>query len=449
MNMRQLAFGLLSLIFVPLAQAEEAVPRYRFKVGQVVIMRSTSDFRYNDRGFGNETEWTAWVVRANPDGGWRIIVRSSARATSLVDGEQKAGTAWPDVTLASVDLAPDGTFAHDDSFNFQLALPTLFPKLPRGPAELSSGWSGKVPLQEGDTLYRRLDATTDRTFAFEGEPRSPMDRVYLSTAKRQFAFDRDRGLIVRVRTQNTQDYGVHSKGAGSFELTSIEDQGPDRAAALANNAECYFAASKRHEALVEDAAKDPRQTDALLAKALAALTEVRDSLPPIFRDQIDAKIKRHERVVPHIQQRAKDCAALRAQPAASWKAIGLDGKEYALADYRGKVVVLDFWNRGCGWCIKAMPQVKQLADDFRDRPVAILGMSTDKAESDARLVLEVMSLNYPNLKAESIAETYHVTAYPTLLILDQTGKIADVHLGYSPTLRSEVKVRIQSLLDHP
>ena len=38
---------------------------------------------------------------------------------------------------------------------------------------------------------------------------------------------------------------------------------------------------------------------------------------------------------------------------------------------RGKVVVLDFWYRGCGWCIRAMPQMKQLADDFSETPDAV------------------------------------------------------------------------------
>jgi thiol-disulfide isomerase/thioredoxin len=449
MNMRQLAFGLLSLVFVLPAQADEIVPRYRFKVGQIVGMRSTAASRYNDRGFGDETEWTVWVVRANPDGGWRIIVRSSARATSLVDGKQKPDAAKPDVKFALFDLAPDGTITHDDSFNFQLALSTLFPKLPRDAAEIASGWRGKVPLQDGETLYRRSDKTTGNTFAFEGEARAPINRIYESTFKSRFVFDRDRGLIVRVQTKNIQEYGLHVEGAGSYELTSVESQGQGQAAAVADNAERYFAVLKRYETLEERAARSPRETDALLAKALAALTEARDTFLPIFRDQIDAKIKGHERLASRAGQRAKDCAELLAQPAASWKTVGLDGKQYALADYRGKVVVLDFWNRGCGWCVQAMPQVKQLADDFRDQPVAVLGMNLDKVESDAHLVIEAMSLNYPNLKAEPIAETYHVNAYPTLLILDQTGKIADVHIGYSPTLRNEVKARIQSLLDRP
>jgi peroxiredoxin len=55
----------------------------------------------------------------------------------------------------------------------------------------------------------------------------------------------------------------------------------------------------------------------------------------------------------------------------------VDGKPFRLGDYRGKVVVLDFWYRGCGWCIKAMPQLNALAGQFEGRPVALLGMNTD------------------------------------------------------------------------
>lgn len=44
------------------------------------------------------------------------------------------------------------------------------------------------------------------------------------------------------------------------------------------------------------------------------------------------------------------------------------GKKHALKHYRGKVVVLDFWYRNCGWCLRAMPQVKEAATHFRGRP---------------------------------------------------------------------------------
>ena len=78
--------------------------------------------------------------------------------------------------------------------------------------------------------------------------------------------------------------------------------------------------------------------------------------------------------------------------------------------------------------------------------MAVLGMNTDSEEKDAKFVVDEMKLNYPVLKAEGLPEKYHVRGFPTLIIVDQTGKVADVHVGYSPTLREEVAKVVNRLL---
>ena len=57
--------------------------------------------------------------------------------------------------------------------------------------------------------------------------------------------------------------------------------------------------------------------------------------------------------------------AVTSKPAAKWKTKDLAGKTHAFADYRGKVVILDFWYRRCAYCIKAMPQVARIAREFK------------------------------------------------------------------------------------
>jgi thiol-disulfide isomerase/thioredoxin len=135
--------------------------------------------------------------------------------------------------------------------------------------------------------------------------------------------------------------------------------------------------------------------------------------------------------------------------AAEWETADIDGKKHSLMDYRGKVVVLDFWFRNCEPCIKAMPELKEIAQKFRDKPVAILGMNIDPQEKDARFVVDKLKLNYPTLKAEGLPEKYDVHGFPTLVIIDQEGVVRDRHVGYSTNLLVEVSKTINNLLaDH-
>ena len=57
-----------------------------------------------------------------------------------------------------------------------------------------------------------------------------------------------------------------------------------------------------------------------------------------------------------------------------------------------------------------------------------------------------MGLKYATLRAEGIPEKYGVQGFPTLILIDPEGKVRDVHVGYSPTLRIDVAKAIEGLL---
>ena len=132
--------------------------------------------------------------------------------------------------------------------------------------------------------------------------------------------------------------------------------------------------------------------------------------------------------------------------ASDWSAQDLDGKEWKLSDLKGKVVVMDFWYRGCGWCMYAMPQVRQLSVDYKDKPVVFFGMNTDQKEDDAKFVVKEFDLKYPIIKATGIPEKYGVQGFPTLVIVDQNGKVRAFDVGYSPDLHDKVAKKLDELL---
>ena len=153
-----------------------------------------------------------------------------------------------------------------------------------------------------------------------------------------------------------------------------------------------------------------------------------------------------------LNQATRETATTIDQPALDWHTQDIDGKDVALSDYRGRVVVLDFWFRGCGWCMRMMPQMKDLADDFRGQPVAVLGVSTD-GDPVAREVADRFALDHRILRnaggAQAIHKTYHVTMWPTVLILDRQGVVRHVQCGYRPDARGTLGLKIRALLAEP
>jgi peroxiredoxin len=184
-----------------------------------------------------------------------------------------------------------------------------------------------------------------------------------------------------------------------------------------------------------------------LEKAEADLKAARRDLTrPDFQKQIDRLLGEHEQQAQALVAEVEGRGTVLGKPSPDWSATDLAGKRHALKDYRGKVVLLDFWYRQCFWCLRAMPQVKEIAARFKDQSVAVLGMCIDAREEDARIVVQKMGLTYTNLRAAGLPEKYKVRTFPTLIVIDQEGVVRDMHVGYSPTLKEEVVKTVERLL---
>jgi peroxiredoxin len=430
------------------ADGSDELPRYRLKVGQELKYQGRSDFKYENGSLANQTDWTFWVVRVNADGSWRLIGRSSDKMSQTFSG-QKANEQPANVTIAYFDLFPDGRVVANKSFGYRFDPSAVFPRLPNDAAQAKSGWESTNDRDGKRTEFKPSSAPGSQNgeWAFDAVDHGIWDKIYLMTAHSRNVFDTRKGIIKRIESENTQDYGFHGKGAGSVTLSALEEINPDQLKALDQESNRYFEANQKYEDLTAEAGKDAEHVKDLLAKAETTLKDAKDALKvPILDEQLEAQLKNHKQMESYYTEEAKNRAAVMGKPAASWETKDLEGKTHSLKGYQGKVVILDFWYRGCGWCIRAMPQMKELAQDFKDQPVAVLGMNTDRDEKDAKFVVDEMGLNYPVLKAEGLPEKYHVRGFPTLIIIDQAGKVADVHVGYSPTLRDDVAKAVKGLL---
>src|SRR5437763_11559292 len=123
----------------------------------------------------------------------------------------------------------------------------------------------------------------------------------------------------------------------------------------------------------------------------------------------------------------KDRAAQRLLPVGSlapdWTLKDVKGQPHKLSDYRGKVVVMDFWAVWCIPCHRLMPGMQKLHDDLSNRGVVVFGISTDEHGGDPAQLMKDRGYTYGLLlNGESIAEAYQVVGLPTVYVIGVDGR---------------------------
>ena len=124
------------------------------------------------------------------------------------------------------------------------------------------------------------------------------------------------------------------------------------------------------------------------------------------------------------------------------------GKNFRLSEFRGEVVLINFWASWCGPCRQEMPLLSDLHDRYKSLGFTVLGVNVEEDSSDARRLLGKMSVSFPVLldTTSTVSKQYDVIAMPSTVLVDRDGNMRYLHKGYKPGLEDVYLQQVRELL---
>ncbi len=136
-------------------------------------------------------------------------------------------------------------------------------------------------------------------------------------------------------------------------------------------------------------------------------------------------------------------------PASDFYLRDLDGELVRLSDFRGKVVLLNFWATWCPPCRKEMPAMQQLYQVYKDKGLEIVAVSVDTASTgEVRAFVEELGLTFPVLhdRDSLVSRLYSNPGVPSSYLINAQGKLAYRVLGEYDWFGENAKNTVEKLL---
>jgi peroxiredoxin len=141
-------------------------------------------------------------------------------------------------------------------------------------------------------------------------------------------------------------------------------------------------------------------------------------------------------------------SAAGAPPAPPFTLAARSGGDVSLAQYKGQVVMLNFWASWCGPCRQEMPLLESIYRKYSKMGFTLLGVNVEPDSQAANEWLKQTPVSFPILydKDSKVSKLYDVAGMPSTVIIDRSGKLRMLHRGYKPGDENEYLDSIRTLI---
>jgi thiol-disulfide isomerase/thioredoxin len=141
-------------------------------------------------------------------------------------------------------------------------------------------------------------------------------------------------------------------------------------------------------------------------------------------------------------------AAAPSGPAPAFTLTERGGSQLSLAQYKGQVVMLNFWASWCGPCKTEMPLLENIYKKYNKMGFTLIGVNVEPDSKDADAWLKQTPVSFPVIydKDSKVSKMYDVSGMPSTVIIDRKGNIRMLHRGYKAGDENEYLDSIRTLV---
>lgn len=124
------------------------------------------------------------------------------------------------------------------------------------------------------------------------------------------------------------------------------------------------------------------------------------------------------------------------------------GKNLKLSEFRGQVVMVNFWASWCAPCRQEMPLLEKMYKKYKPLGFTLLGVNVEEDSRKARSLLKGLKVSFPILfdNTNKVSKLYNVTAMPSTVLIDRNGKMRYLHKGYKPGYEKDYEKQVRKLI---